>query len=81
MGQTKKLHQDNRIILSLQEHLRSHKASLNVIIRRLQSPSQAQGMNPLAYRFDTVSQVLDYYDVTSTSLLNQQQNLLSLVSS
>jgi hypothetical protein len=68
-------------MLNLQEHLRSHKASLDVIKRRLQNPSQSQEMNLLTYRFDTASQVLDYYVVTSTILLGQQQNLLDLVSS
>jgi hypothetical protein len=81
MEQIKKLHQDNKIMLNLQEHLRSHKASLDVIKGRLPNPSQSQEMNLLTHRFDTASQVLDYYVVTSTILLDQQRNLLDLVSS
>lgn len=39
-----------------------------------------QSSNVLQNRLDDASELLEYFDVTATSLLEHQQNLLSLVS-
>jgi hypothetical protein len=75
------------MIISLREHLRIHKASVRRIIKGISnkvegasfsSPDQSQ---KLLMRLDDAFQLLEYYEVTACSLLDQQQNLLSLVSS
>jgi hypothetical protein len=70
-------------MISLREHLRIHKASLHVVMQRAKSwpdPGGPRKAQVLQTRLDDAFQLLEYYDVTATSLLEQQQNLLSLVS-
>jgi hypothetical protein len=62
-------------MISLREHLRIHKASLDVVIQKLKEP-----LDELKIRLHDTFRLLEYYDVTATALLEQQQNLLSLVS-
>jgi hypothetical protein len=82
--QAKRLHFDTNVIITLREHLRAHKASLGVVIRRIEEPSELQywqSSEILSTRLDDAMQLLDYYDQIAGSLLERQQNLLSLVSS
>lgn len=70
-------------MITLREHLRTHKASLQVVIRRTNEPSELQywqASEILTARLDDALQVLEYYDQVASSLLEKQQNLLSLVS-
>ena len=71
-------------MISLREHLRIHKASLRVVIQRTRQESEGQSYwqssKVLRNRLDDASELLEYFDVTATSLLEHQQNLLSLVS-
>ncbi|KAH8588870.1 hypothetical protein B0O99DRAFT_693028 [Bisporella sp. PMI_857] len=79
--QTRQLHRDNNVMISLREHLRIHKASLYVVLQRTDNWSDPGGppeARVLHTRLDDAFQLLEYYDVTATSLLEQQQNLLSL---
>lgn len=72
-------------MISLREHLRIHKAALKIValnsqkIKRNKVRASWQGSSDLNSRLDAAAQLLDYYDVTATTLLEQQQNLLSLV--
>jgi hypothetical protein len=90
LQQTRRLHQETNMIISLREHLRIHKASVRRIIQGLNdkvkvadSPSHwsQKHRRSLLIRLDNTLQLLEYYDVTACSLLDQQQNLLSLVRS
>ena len=79
--------------MSLRELLRIHMESLNVVkqaLTRHQIQKLATKSGPssslnwevsedLTDRLDRTSQVLKYYDVTATALVEQQGNLLSLV--
>jgi hypothetical protein len=73
------------MIISLREHLRIHKASVRRITQGV--GERAEATDPAArklgralrVRLDDTFQLLEYYDVTACSLLDQQQNLLSLV--
>jgi hypothetical protein len=71
-------------MISLREHLRIHKASLRVVIQRTKQEPEVQSYwqssKVLRNRLDDASELLEYFDVTATSLLEHQQNLLSLVS-
>jgi hypothetical protein len=70
-------------MISLREQLRIHKASLHVVMQRAKGwpdPGGSRKSRVLHTRLDDAFQLLEYYDVTATSLLEQQQNLLSLVS-
>jgi hypothetical protein len=69
-------------MINLREQLRTHRASLNVVIQRTREPSELQywqSSEILTARLDDALQLLEYYDLTATSLLEQQQNLISLV--
>lgn len=73
------------MIISLREHLRIHKASVRRIIQGVGDKTEATDPEArklgraLRVRLDDTFQLLEYYDVTASSLLDQQQNLLSLV--
>ncbi len=69
-------------MINLREQLRTHRASLNVVIQRTREPSELQYWQTseiLTARLDDALQLLEYYDLTATSLLEQQQTLISLV--
>jgi hypothetical protein len=73
------------MIINLREHLRIHKASMKRIIQGLGNKVEAtitpsaKHTKSLLVRLDDALQLLEYYEVTACSLLDQQQNLLSLV--
>jgi hypothetical protein len=80
--QTRQLHKDNTMMISLREHVRIHKASLRIVMQRVED--MLGGVDwittqALKGRLEDAYQLLEYYDVTATTLLEQQQNLLSLV--
>lgn len=80
--QTRQLHKDNNMMISLREHVRIHKASLRIVMQRVEG--MLGGVDWIATqalkgRLEDAYQLLEYYDVTATTLLEQQQNLLSLV--
>ena len=70
-------------MISLREHVRIHKASLKVVKQRVEKmlggPEWLDTQH-LKSRLEDAFELLEYYDVTATTLLEQQQNLLSLVS-
>jgi hypothetical protein len=82
LEQTRQLHNDNNVMISLREHVRIHKASLKVVKQRvdkmLGGPEWLDTQH-LKGRLEDAFELLEYYDVTATTLLEQQQNLLSLV--
>jgi hypothetical protein len=61
-------------MISLREQLRIHKASLDCVKQVKPQPED------LKSRLNEASRLLEYYDLTATTMLEQQQNLLSLVS-
>jgi hypothetical protein len=70
-------------MISLREHLRIHKASLQIVVQRTKNANEALYWTQskiLDTRLEDAFQLLEYYDVTATSLLERQQNLVSLVS-
>jgi hypothetical protein len=70
-------------MITLREQLRAHKASLKVLIRRTNEPSELQywqSSEILSARLDDALQSLEFYDELASSLLKQQKNLLGLVS-
>ncbi|KAH6707784.1 hypothetical protein BKA61DRAFT_134492 [Leptodontidium sp. MPI-SDFR-AT-0119] len=78
---TRQLHTDNNDMISLREHLRIHQASLDVVMKRAQDwpePSGPRASHSLLTRLDDAFRLLNYYDVTASTLLEQQGNLLSL---
>ncbi|KAG4438465.1 hypothetical protein IFR05_006033 [Cadophora sp. M221] len=78
---TRQLHTDNNDMISLREHLRIHQASLDVVMKRAQDwpePSGPRAGHSLLTRLDDAFRLLNYYDVTASTLLEQQGNLLSL---
>jgi len=81
LQQTHLLHQEANTMMSLHEHLRIHQASITRF--ELESnniqPGTPVGRMKLMKRIQHTTKLLDYYDITATSLLEQQQNLLSLV--
>jgi hypothetical protein len=83
LEQTRQLHNDNNVMISLREHVRIHKASLKVVKQRVEKMLGGPGWldtQQLKSRLEDAFELLEYYDVTATTLLEQQQNLLSLVS-
>jgi hypothetical protein len=78
--QTRRLHRDTGTTLALRESIRLHTSSLKRFclgIERLENTSHSASLRE---RLDDVSQLLEYYELTSSTILEQQQNLLSLVS-
>lgn len=74
---------DNIVAINLREQLRTHRASLKVVIQRTTEPSELQHWQSseiLATRLEDLSQMFEYHDLTATSLLDQQHSLISLVS-
>lgn len=70
-------------MISLREHVRIHKASLKIVMQRVEymlGGVDFMATQGLKGRLDDAFQLLEYYEVTATTLLEQQQNLLSLVS-
>jgi hypothetical protein len=70
-------------MISLREHVRIHKASLKIVMQRVEymlGGVDFMATQGLKGRLDDAYQLLEYYEVTATTLLEQQQNLLSLVS-
>lgn len=71
-------------MISLREHVRIHKASLKIVMQRVEymlGGVDFMTTQGLKGRLDDAYQLLEYYEVTATTLLEQQQNLLSLVRS
>jgi hypothetical protein len=71
-------------MISLREHVRIHKASLKIVMQRVEymlGGVDFVATRGLKGRLDDAFQLLEYYEVTATTLLEQQQNLLSLVHS
>lgn len=69
-------------MISLREHVRIHKASLKIVMQRVEymlGGVDFMVTQGLKGRLDDAYQLLEYYEVTATTLLEQQQNLLSLV--
>lgn len=69
-------------MISLREHVRIHKASLKIVMQRVEymlGGVDFVATQGLKGRLDDAFQLLEYYEVTATTLLEQQQNLLSLV--
>lgn len=85
LQQTRRLHQEANMIISLREHLRIHRASVRRIIQGIGDKVEAAGdeapkqSRSLLIRLDDTFQLLEHYEVTACSLLDQQQNLLRLV--
>lgn len=81
LDQTRQLHNDNDVMISLREHIRIHKASLKVVKQRVEKmlggPEWLDTQH-LKGRLEDAFELLEYYDVTATTLLEQQQNLMSL---
>jgi hypothetical protein len=78
--QTRRLHRDTGTTLALRESIRLHAASLKRFSLGVDKLSDTSRSASLHERLDDVSQLLDYYELTSSTILEQQQNLLSLVS-
>jgi hypothetical protein len=69
-------------MISLREHVRIHKASLKIVMQRVEymlGGVDFMVTQGLKGRLDDAFQLLEYYEVTATTLLEQQSNLLSLV--
>lgn len=77
--QTRRLHRDTGTTLALRESIRLHTASLKRFSLGIERLGNATHLAPLRERLDDVSQLLEYYELTSSTILEQQQNLLSLV--
>ncbi|KAH7305144.1 hypothetical protein BKA65DRAFT_578736 [Rhexocercosporidium sp. MPI-PUGE-AT-0058] len=78
--QTRQLHEDTDTMMNLHEHLRIHAASLARFALQL-GPSHSFTPNvrtKLLTRVSYIQQLLNYYDMTASSLLSQQSNLTSL---
>lgn len=74
---------DYSVIISLREQLRIHKASLQAVMQRMDRVSgelHSPRKQLLMDRLDDAFQLLLYYDVTASTILEQHRNLLSLVS-
>lgn len=81
--QTRQLHAENNVLITLREHLRIRIASMNVVRHRFTNQNAAESSAPdtfLNMRLEDAYNLLEYYNVTATGLLEQQENLLSLVS-
>ncbi len=78
--QTKELHRDASATLSLQETIRLHQESLRQLRRGLERQGKSPERKSLFIRLESVSMQLDYYAGTAATILEQQKNLISLVS-
>jgi hypothetical protein len=86
--QFQRLHKDSNTALSLRELLRIHMESLKVVREAVKRTiDRTQDRNNRAWeksellnaRLRYNCQLLGYYDVTATTLIDQYKNLLSLV--
>jgi hypothetical protein len=68
-------------MMSLQEHLRIHQASMERFELEINNTQLGApvGRMKLNTRIHHTKQLFNYYNMTASSLLEQQQNLLSLV--
>jgi len=78
--QTKELHRDASATLSLQETIRLHQESLRQFKRGLGRQGKSPARKALFVRLESVAMQLDYYAGTAATILEQQKNLISLVS-
>jgi hypothetical protein len=88
--QFQRLHQDSDTALSLRELLRIHMESLKVVQEGVERANSniSQGSNGRAWQKSELlsdrlrynCQLLGYYDVTATTLIDQYRNVLSLAS-
>ncbi|KAI1172703.1 hypothetical protein F4777DRAFT_560572 [Nemania sp. FL0916] len=75
---TQELHQDASETLALQEGLRMHQASFKHFKRGLTKTSVENQMKDLDTRLDYIFELLDFYETTCDSIIQQQKNLQSL---
>lgn len=78
--QTRDLHEYASKALALQEGLRMHQAAFRRFNRGLTKTLLAYPTDGLGTRMDYVSELLDFYETTCDTIIQQQKNLLSLVS-
>ncbi|KAI1099592.1 hypothetical protein F4804DRAFT_76899 [Jackrogersella minutella] len=76
--QTRELHRDASTTLALQEGLRLHQASIKRFQRGLQSAPDSKELLALRVRMEYVSELLEFYETTCLTILEQQRNLLNL---
>jgi hypothetical protein len=81
LQQTRELHEHTDTIMSLHEHLRIHEASLARFALQLgpTQPFTPRVRLKLLARVSHIQHLLSYYDMTASSLLAQQSNLINLV--
>ncbi|PMD67498.1 uncharacterized protein K444DRAFT_16989 [Hyaloscypha bicolor E] len=80
LQQTRELHEHTDTIMGLHEHLRIHEASLARFALQL-GPTQLftpRVRLKLLARVSHIQHLLSYYDMTASSLLAQQSNLINL---
>lgn len=73
------IHKDTATTLALRESVRLHAASLKRFSECVIKLPITKELKSLQDRLYDVSQLLEYYETTSLTILEQQQNLLSLV--
>ncbi|KAI2463787.1 hypothetical protein F4781DRAFT_437085 [Annulohypoxylon bovei var. microspora] len=76
--QTRELHQDASTTLALHEGLRLHQASIKCFQRGFQSATDSKEVLALRVRMEYVLELLEFYETTCLTILEQQRNLLSL---
>lgn len=84
LQQTRLLHQDNNIMMTLHGHLRIHQISFARFEPKVTKKERPRILidhweEELSDRINGVIQLLDYYEMMVSGFLEQQQNLLSLV--
>ncbi|XXG99903.1 nucleoside diphosphate kinase Ndk1 [Hypoxylon texense] len=76
--QTRELHRDTATTLALQEGLRLHQASIKRFQRGLRNAQESKEVSALQIRMEYVSELLEFYETTCLTILEQQRNLLNL---
>lgn len=80
LGQTRQLHKDTASTIDLRESMRLHAFSVKRFLEFInKTDPKLTSRSELVSRLKGVLLALEYHDLTSQTLLNQQQNLLSLV--
>jgi hypothetical protein len=82
LEQTRQLHKDTASTIDLRESMRLHTFSVKRFLEFIdKTDPKLTSRSELMSRLRGVLLGLDYHDLTSNTLLEQQQNLLSLVGS
>jgi hypothetical protein len=82
LEQTEQLHKDTATTIDLRESMRLHVFSAKHFLAAIkQTSSGLASRSTLISRIQNVLLRLEYYELTSSTLLEQQQNLLGLVGS